>query len=526
MWPLFCNEVALSYDQEERIRTLQKELLSNQESWLHRHTGAASEHILQSSHAAIANAAETIKHRERMMMDVLTPVQQAKFLVWIAEKRKLDATKLATLIASRFASNQLIGGVGSGGDGGDDGDVEMDTGAGTETGGAPSKEIEADAQRHEAANLYILNHQLSTATSRLVAPTSPKVLPKHTLAKFARRPAFESLATVDEIKGPTQRKGRKMSKDSSSGNLKRCSSEISMSEDMGFMKKSASGTSLSGTSSLTPEAAQTACATHVYQALGNITNLIPSNRLTRQHPVAEHQQTQMQHHTQVQPAQVVSSHHPIGQVVKLEPAGRVQSPTVSTLLPGNYSNELGFYGNSNPVHTAQPQQHAHQHQPIVPAPVQSTSVLSPQQQGLPHRVMTNRSEVALSQQQQQQYVSVPIPEPVPIAPISSNLNTIPTIRPTYSQQQQQHDPNPNQQHNAQNSLSSAASAPLLSAFRKIPSPINMTAKETKEGLADDIGVLIPMDDIGFWNVSNQMADDSLFDLTEEDWAIGEGAFIE
>ncbi len=104
MWPLFCNEVALSYDQEERIRQLQKEIVSNPESWLHRHTGAASEHIIESSHDAITGASEKIEQRSKNLMDVLTPVQKAKYLAWIAKKRKSDHQKI-TFLSQHFQAS-------------------------------------------------------------------------------------------------------------------------------------------------------------------------------------------------------------------------------------------------------------------------------------------------------------------------------------------------------------------------------------------------------------------------------------
>lgn len=449
MWPLFCNEVALSYDQEERIRSLQKDILSKQESWLHRHTGASSEHILQSSHNAITNVSEATVRRETSLMDVLTPLQKAKFLVWVAHKRKNNAQKMATLITSRFVHNESSG------------------------------ETQPNAQRHEAANLYIINHKLSTVASNFPSPNRP-ILPASALAKFARRPAFESLATVDDIKGVGPKKGRKMSKDLSSGNLKRCSSEMSCDnldglDERGFMKKSGSGTSLCGTSSLTPEAAQSACSTFVVQALGEITNLIPRHRLTNQDATQGRR---------IQPAPVVN-HTP---QVKIESA-RPQSPTLASMNLEDYSNEIGFY-NPHP-------------QSIVPTPVQST----------PMQTVPTTVGVSDNQHQHQQYISVPIPEPVPIAPLSSTTTNLGNCYPAVSP------PNP--------TLTATISEPVLTKFRKVPTPLSCISRETKEELSSEyIDALMPMDDVGFWNVSNQMADNSLFDLKEEDWAIGEGAFLD
>jgi hypothetical protein len=454
MWPLFCNEVALSYDQEERIRSLQKEILSNQESWLHRHTGASSEHILQSSHTAIVNAAEVTNKREQCLMDVLTPAQKAKYAIFMAEKRKKNAQKLASLISSRFVRKEN------------------------------TSKLETGSQRHEAANLYILNHKLASA---LPQSSTKKELPNKLLARFARRPAFESLATVDDLKGPPQRKSRKGSKDLlSGGGLKRVCSEMScdnLDDERDYMRKSASSSSLCGTSTLTPEAAQSACSTFVIQALGDITNIIPSHRLTRQQPAGQ------LHH--IQPAPVVSHAHP----VSIEPS-RPRSPILSSLLPANYSNELGFYGGV-------PQQ-----QPMVPVPVQSNMI----HQTVQDTAITNAEQTERIQEQYTpMQTSVPIPQPTPVPAVQNITHAIPTLI----------DPN----HSHQPMIQNVASAPLLTSLRKVPSPLNC-ARETKEGMTDDMEGIVPIDDVGFWNVSDQMADDSLFDLTEEDWAIGEGAFIE
>lgn len=439
MWPLFCNEVALSYDQEERIRSLQKEVLGSQASWLHRHTGASSEHILQSSHDAIVRAAESTKKRGKTLMDVLTPKQKAKFIVWMAQKRKDNAQKVAALIASKFQKIKAV------------------------------DDIKTDPQRHDAANLYILNHKL-TVVANSCPSTNSMPLSAKALKKFARRPAFESLATVDDIKGPGHKRGRKMSGDSVG--MKRCSSEISVdgldsiSEGRSFLKKSTSGTSLCGAASLTPEAAQVACSTHVYQALGSITNLIPSHRLVKQSAT---------HFHHIQPTPVTSQVN----VVR----AHCTSPPVAALLPNNYSHERGFYD-------------SHPHQTIAPAPV-------------PSAPLNTTPEIPVSNNHvQQQYNTVQIPEPVSVLPMSN-----------FNQRQFQHPAA-----TCQPTLLTVASAPVLSDYQKVPSPL--LQGEEQIHTESNVGGFVPFDDIGCWNVSNTLADESLFELTEEDWAIGEGALLE
>ena len=427
MWPLFCNEVALSYDQEERIRQLQKEIVSNPESWLHRHTGAASEHIIESSHDAITGASEKIEQRSKNLMDVLTPVQKAKYLAWIAKKRKSDHQKI-NAVTSRFSK------------------VES------------SQETEPDPQRHDAANLYILNHKLASIANSFPR-SNAKVFSSKALKSFSRRPAFESLASVDDVKGaPTS---KKMTEEGSSGALKRRSSEMSFDGIDCYMKTSTSGTSLCGMSSLTPEAAQTTCSAHVYQALGNISNLIPSHRLPRL------------------------------TVPRIQEPEPVSSMTINVTAPQQQLASSAMIYNSQP------------HQAMIP-----TTSLSMSESFLPDSLTSTGGEGV-------SYPTVPIPEPVPVLPqsnmmVQTAIYSVPLepvpIMPLS-------DPTSLPLVVPDQALSGAISAPTLSTFSKVPSPLQTAKEELSE-----------MDDVKFWNVSNQMADDSLFDLTEEDWAIGEGTF--
>ena len=424
------------------MRSLQRETISKQETWLHRHTGASSEHILQSSHDAITGTAEATEKRSKRLMDVLTPVQKAKFLVWMAQKKKSNAQKLIALMTSRFSLNE------------------------------PVEDIKTDAQRHDAANLYILNHKL-TLIAKAYPCANPKVLSAKALQRFTRRPAFESLATIDDVvKGAGPKKGRQMSRDASSASLKRCASEMSCDDvmDRSFLETSTSGTSLCGGSSITPEAAQATCSAHVYQALGSIRNLIPIHRLARQGAGQSHC---------IQPAPVVSS-------IPLMLAQRQSLPNAAPLATIFSNQQITF------VHyDSQP------HQTIAPAPFPSTG-LNP----IPDAMMSASPEEQRITPYQSSQVMI-MAEPVPIAALS-NANAMHIHHPALIKP----------------IISTAASAPAFNGFNaKVPSPLLSMSNDAIGGFALD-------DDLGFWNVSNQMADDSLFELTEEDWAIGEGAFLE
>ncbi len=450
MWPLFCNEVSLSYDQEERIRGLQREILSNHDTWLDRHTSAASEHILTSSHDAIRGAAEITERRGSKLMSVLTQEQKIKLMAWIAKKKKEDGKKLVKILEALKLSSTAM-------------DESSDD------------NVQVDATRHNAANLYILNHKLGSIAQKL--PFSKQILPSEkALKKFSRRPAFESLATMEDNKagggGGGVKKGRKMSRDLSSTSLKRTSSEMTMdgTENGGFMKRSASGASLSGSlnTSVTPEVAQSASANHVIAALGPISSLIPPSRLARQ-TTATTTQTQY-------------------------------------VLPSTISNEIPLM----PDHTVQHQ--------IPATTVQGHPALVSQSSLQPHPTAIT-----------QQVTSQPTPTPTVTRSVSfSTINTtnnqptfsfsIPDPVPVIPQQQQQQTTYQQIESHPQPALVSSQSAPLLRQ-NNVPSPLVLPMAPVKEELPS-----VPLDDINFWGVSNQVADDSLFELTEEDWAIGEALF--
>lgn len=195
MWPLFCNEVGLSYDQEERVRNYQRTLLQTPESWLDRHTGRASGLAMDSLHDGINCVAVRMRHRERIMLRGLTTEQRLKFLAW-AEKNE---GRIKAKLAQKKEQNPK----------------------------APKQEkYELSEKHHIAANLYILNHRLQ----QMIA-SFPKTFPlvsTCSLKRLSRRPSFESLGHQKE------EGGRGLSREesfASSGSLKRVSSVASMDDE-------------------------------------------------------------------------------------------------------------------------------------------------------------------------------------------------------------------------------------------------------------------------------------------------------
>jgi len=272
MWPLLCHEINLSFDQEERVRTYQRQLLSNPESWIERHLGTAAMQMIQSLHNAILGLMEVSHQRESKVFQCLSKEQQVKFLRWSLLKR--NAWKQGF---QRESSSNVI---------------KLHP---------PSHQTyyEVDQTRHDAVNLYVLNHKFSK-----IAETFPRreILFDVSVSfkKLGRRPTFESLGnstSTDDIGVGDSN----MTTCSSSSSLKRCSSEMScddlesvqpLSDGMGFKRTTSSHrfhmddvpvpVTVSSSSSIlihtTPEAAQAAASGMLMNVLEPIRVIIPSFR--------------------------------------------------------------------------------------------------------------------------------------------------------------------------------------------------------------------------------------------------------
>jgi hypothetical protein len=230
MWPLLCNEIGLSYEQEEKVRAYQKKLLQTQESWLHRHSAFAAEKTMQSLHDAVQAITVRLGQRERSTQSILSEQQRMKLAVWATRNREQLSNETAK--APRAPTYHKF---------------------------ATSK------SQHEAANLYTINHHLQMVLQK-VPPAAPLVSGIH-LQKLARRPLFESLSC-----GVHSESGE-MFRDESSGSLKRHNSEMSMhegeGEDEGDLEERVH------IPSVNPEEAQESAALLVEKVLGPLKEIMP-----------------------------------------------------------------------------------------------------------------------------------------------------------------------------------------------------------------------------------------------------------
>ena len=469
MWPLFCNEIGLSYDQEERVRSLQKQILSSSESWLNRHTATSSEFGIHSAHDAIIGSSELVQSRNQRVMNILTPEQRLKLLSWVAKKKDTRDTKFDHLVRELDAKLHL---------------------------NKESSELEPCKDHHDAANLYIINHNLSTRNF----PQTVPIIPQGSTKKLSRRPLFESLATEEEKGGKGEKRGaRKMSVDSLSS-LKRSSSEIScegleMLQEGGILKKSSSGHSLMACGhvhNITPEAAQAASSHVVSTTLAHVRSIIP----LKHEPSKD--QGQQAHTSQTRPEQINPQQMQCAQPNQQQYISTASSVPLQTAYPVAPAQHQTSYQNN--TYTLQP---SNQPRVVINVGNQQASVVT--------TVSDSQYQPFL---QTQSFQAQTPAAPVPIVPTSMSV--------------------PN--------LTSQGLEPKVEVIGatnghnyKVPSPLGLaelSQDNTLQGTQSELSFLptsyenIVSEDGSLYNVPSHMADNSLFELTEEDWAIGEGAFLD
>jgi hypothetical protein len=233
MWPLFCNEISLSYEQEEKVRGFQRKLLQEHDSWLDRHTSFASKVVTQKLHDSTQAITLRTGQREKATAGILTNEQRMKLLSFTARNReRIQASK-------------------------------------------PKGPTEADYVRpiskdnnHIAVNLYILGERLNGVMNRI-----PQVAPLVTgsrLKKLTRRACFESLSSCDE-------KG--MQPTSSCGSMKRSASEMSMDEN---------DPNKQTTPAIIPTQSEKEAMPTVDKALALVRDLLPPRPVVVHPPVATH----------------------------------------------------------------------------------------------------------------------------------------------------------------------------------------------------------------------------------------------
>ncbi|GKZ00189.1 hypothetical protein MPSEU_000971900 [Mayamaea pseudoterrestris] len=230
MWPLFCGEVCVSYEQEEKFRALQKLQLQSPQVWVERHVSFAASKIIQSTHDATQALAMRLGQREKSTLGILSEKQASTFLQWSNRNRDRLAAKTRAVPRRKDDS--------------------------------PYK---TSNFQHQAANLYILNHQLQNILHKI--PRSAPLVNGPSLKKLSRRPLFESLGCRQ---GEKDAETLSMERShSSTGSLKRSASEMSMDGNSNLEDRPIIPT-------VCPMEAQAALANAVDAAIGHVKAIIPA----------------------------------------------------------------------------------------------------------------------------------------------------------------------------------------------------------------------------------------------------------
>jgi hypothetical protein len=230
MWPLFCNEVGLSYDQEEKVRAFQKTLLTSNESWLQRHAGSSSNLVVQSAHDCIQSLSSNIGQRQRSVTSCLNAEQKRKLLSWSNK----NTERIAEARKGKSETRQ------------------RDFNDGFKLAG----------EQHDAANLYILNHRFQNILSGMPKPAV--LVNTANLRRFSRRPSFESLGSSMAMDKNEEGGLNRESSFSSTGSLKRSASELSVGEE-----------ERTHVSCIPPEEAEATARPAIEAVLGFVKHIIP-----------------------------------------------------------------------------------------------------------------------------------------------------------------------------------------------------------------------------------------------------------
>lgn len=227
MWPLFCNEVGVSYDQEEKLRAMQRTLIQDKNTWVDRHTAHASRKVVELAHDVTQALTVRAGERERSTLSCLSSSQRLKMMHWSQSNRNR--------IIQSTAATGLVS--------------------------VPQRNI--DAQHHVAANLYIISDRLEKVLS--IVPRAAPLVTGAALKRLSHRPSFEPLGASEERANELNREGSYPS----SGSLKRNASEMSMECDESNCAQKPH------VPVITPVDAQATAAPFVKETLNAVLDLLP-----------------------------------------------------------------------------------------------------------------------------------------------------------------------------------------------------------------------------------------------------------
>lgn len=265
MWPLVCHEISISYEQEEKVRGMQRTILSNADGWIHRHTALATRKVIEGVHDVVSGSQAAAGDRERSLMRILTPEQLLKYMGWT--KRRANLIKRLAGRNARVRRGIVVSYAGSCNAVGDCGDGEYKT----------------SLDSHLSANLYIINHILSKVLQRQqheqqrsgTNSSATVSIPTTKLRKLGRRPSYESLAGLQAAEDAA--KSKKSSPEEShlsTGSLKRSLTSMTSLRGDSY-NDSNNDLNVMSSNAITLETAQIAGQAAVISLLRDVLPIVP-----------------------------------------------------------------------------------------------------------------------------------------------------------------------------------------------------------------------------------------------------------
>ena len=388
MWPLLCHEIGLSYEQEDKVRTTQRAILAQHNSWISRHTAVSTVNVLNAMHSALTQFHTVASERERGIKQVLTPEQRRKFLKWA----KQNSNRIHEAVPTQLEHFN------------------------------EEHEYQLDPQRHVAANLYIVNHRLSNINSRLLGTldstsTTAPIVHSSKLKKLSRRPCFESLAVQDAAEN--NKSSSKLSREASfpsTGSLKRTLNELSGDKDNNH---DAHHPPTPNTTGITVESAHAAAQPGIRAIFQGIMDIIPPSYVY---------QMQLQHFKAV----------PVSSSVSAQEVMNVNSHMASTLPTMQQQHQQQKPQHALTTSTLlQPQEPISSDEMDIPMPTPVSVLFQTQDEFLDVDTTSTGVpiEVTSAMQQQQPVVEnsfIPSIEYAPPEPVPSTPNNIHGLLPARS----------------------------------------------------------------------------------------------
>jgi len=279
--------------------------------------------------------------------------------------------------------------------------------------------------------------------------------------------------------------------------MKRCSSEISCDgmdkEKRGIIKKSSSGLSLSsnGQPTTTPETAQRSASHAVVVALGHVRSIIP--------PSLSQQRNQLQE-DQGATISLTSSSKPTTRHLNTSHTPQPQETSDPSLQHMQYHSSSSKQSSLIPSTTIS---YSQENQPIL-----ETYACSGSETNMMRKDITETSTSASMFQQNFQNLRVDSAnKPLNVLENLSHSNDSSSTTITQS-----------------NTTNQVPLVPILSSTQPYMDPPlkSMYPGLVEKNVESQMQINIVSEDGSLYNVPSKVADDSLLELTEEDWAIGEG----